>query len=302
MLVFCIVGFSIGMRLLPQPDNDAPLPPRLVVTLPGYINDGNGWWPFDGMTWTELHYNSRQPVPNLALHNIRVVVQVNFAKQDWGYWESIKQQDSLIEMAVDLPDNTKVVSGCGGLNQIGGLKNYNPSIKTGCYPKERDTKDPRASLHTKRYLLVDGVVRSGSTGIEFFFDVTGVDGLTLLTNRTRAAARIPFADPHSKFPPMPATYPQPTYNDAVIDEIPNVGKFTWSPRPNDTADDAVGWDQTSDKPNGTPITGVREDVLRKDKDNEFTSGIAFGVSGAAIIGLAQSVFSALRERRRGNVQ
>lgn len=300
MLLVCAAGFYVGMRFLPRPDDDPPLPPRLQVTLPGYIDDGNGWWAFNGLSWTEVHYNPRQPAPKLAPHNIRVGIEVNFAKQDMGYWESIKQQDSRIELEVDLPDTTKVVSGCEGLNSIYGLKNYNPSIKTGCYLKQRDRKDPRAALRTKQYLQVVGVVRAGNTGIDFYFDVTGVDGLTLLTNRTRAAARFPSAGPHTKFPPMPRTFPPPPWSVAVVDDIPEVGKFTWAPRPADEAEDAVGWEQKSDNANASPITGVREDVIRADSHNEFLSGIAFGVGGAAFIGFVQSVFTGCRERRPKN--
>jgi len=97
---------------------------------------------------------------------------------------------------------------------------------------------------------------------------------------------------------MPVRWPPETYSESVIENVAAVGKVTWTPRPSDEADDGVGWTQMSDHNAGnTPITGVKEDVLRVDHLHEVWAGILFGLAVAAIIGFVQSVFSARRQRR-----
>lgn len=295
MLAISIAIAGVGWWWYPPYDRDPPLPHVLGVKLPGYVNDGEGYWPFTDLTWSEIHAAAMQDKKALPPHTIRVSIMASYNKP-MDYWHSVYSKDDPIEIDVDLPDHAEVIN-CHGATDQFGLTGDNPSRHTRCATKVRPHRY-LSPLQTKRYLEVKGSVNGGMWQMSFYFDVKGVDGLSISTNRTRATVRIPRARPWSQSP-APVRYPLETFSESVIDYVPAVGKVTWSPRPSDEADDGVGWTQKSDNNAGnTPITGVKEDVLRGDHNREVQVGILFGLAVAALIGIVQSIFSARRERSR----
>jgi hypothetical protein len=291
MLLLSIGGFTLGAEFFPQRDGDPALPPILGVHVTGSIDAGSGWRFLDGLTWTESQDDKHQLKAALAPHTTRVGIMANYAKKLFDYDEMVYGHDVPIVVDVDIPDSAEVVKVDGGLDLYGRPNKIKSHMVT------RPTNKVPSSLLTKLYLQVEGVVSKDNTGMSFIFDVKGVDRLTFSTNRTRAAVRMPGVTPMGQSP-MPMVIPPPKFTEIVAQAIPDGGKYAWSERPKDEADDAVEWSRESDdtSASNTAITGVRDDVLRHDHEREFWAGIVFALAGAAVIGLVQSLFSACRER------
>lgn len=286
MLALSIAGFALGTSLFPPHDEDAVLPQWLRVEVPALINDGRGSWPFQGLSWYEIHDNPHHFQPELPPHTVRAEITVVFDKkldENPGATNSI---DSPLKIKVGLPDQAEVIR-CASNTTI------HPSSKFDCSMQDTRTNGTDSPILTKRYLQVDGAVNRDLNTMSFTIDVKGVDGLAYVTNRTRASISIPSAFPR------PIFWPLPKFGESVVATIPDTGKFTWSMRPNDEMYGYyAAWAQSSDNASYVPITGVREDLLRQDRTREFWAGIVLGLAGAGVIGFCQSLFSAGRQRRR----
>jgi len=68
-------------------DRDPPLPRVLGVTLPGYVNDGEGYWPFADLKWNEIHADATHGKNALPPHIIRVEISAAYNKP-MDYWHS----------------------------------------------------------------------------------------------------------------------------------------------------------------------------------------------------------------------
>jgi hypothetical protein len=293
MLVLAIGAFVCGLLLLPGPDLDAPLPEQVAVAMPIAISDGRSWMSFKQMSWSEYHDDALKlpPEPPLAPHNIRFSVIIEYSRNDIGrYGELGDSKASPIDINFELPDKA----------EIANCQKYTDTKprQIAWHQKVQSAIVPPGKERIKRYLQISSVVEGNRGALSFFCDAKGVDGLTFTTNRTRAVVRTPRAELVTQMPSMSQVDPHPTFAESVAVGMRGAEEFTWSPRAIGQGADWVSWVEKSDNPSSASITGVREDVLRGDHNFEIWAGIAFGLGGGAFIGVFQSAFAALRERRK----
>lgn len=308
MLVLSIGGFILGARVIPPDDFDVVTAGQIAVEGPGAIKDAAGRVSLRSLTWEEAHDNAIQPrvssfgetnepqLPVLPAHAIRARIDLSFNRP--------LISDAPVELHVDLPEKA-VITQCYSLD---------PHSSVDWHWQDRPPNDILSIFMSaigvplgNKYLQVNGTVPNGSHAILIAIDVTGVDGLSFASNRTRAKVLLPLlftngvtADSSNQTPNSPGQEPGVT----MVADLPATETYTWSRRPVIQKENSEVWSQpltnvrnSSDSGIPAPITGVREDVLRQDSRRDFWAGIVFGVAGAAVIGFIQSVFSAMRERR-----
>jgi hypothetical protein len=260
-----------------------------VVEAPAAIQDAEGSVSLQTVAWAETHDGAHQPqvvprakelpLPALPAHSIRARIAVAFSRP--------VVNDVPVEINLDLPV-PKVNVACHDLTPNAGCVEAisNAALKGGFAP----------ALHIPVYRTqVEGKINAHSSYIAFAIDVKGIDGLGFSTNRTRAKVSFPGVVMKS---PTPSDSGQPL-TVVTTAGLPGAEKYSWTERPLGQDDNSVVWDYQASVSDSTgskaPIAGVRDDVLRRDGRRDFWAGILFGVAGAAVIGFAQSIYTAIRE-------
>jgi hypothetical protein len=306
LLMVVLTGGTFAAAILwtlPPDDVDTPLPAGLHVSAPAFVNDTQGWWPLTRATVAEAHDDGVGSVtPRVAAGTVRLQFTAEYGKPGMGdLLKSELSQNAPVSLEIDLPDSSTVVAFQDSSEELKRLNPYGPPAKTTWQVKDRPLTKDRLWYPTKRYLAVQSVVPQSTNGVTFSFDVKGVNGFIFLTNRTRVTALIPWISIYGSAPPMPRTLPTLTYEEKMLGLIRDAQKINWSVRPNLEAGDGVMFSQqsttiTQTPVAATPITGVRDDVLRADHTREIWAGILFGVAGGAFMGIFQSVFAAWRRK------
>jgi hypothetical protein len=292
MLVLSIVGFLIGWWLIPPDDSDVTIAAQPVVEAPATVQDAKGSVPLETVAWAETHDGEHQPqavprtkespLPPLPAHSIRARIAVAFSRP--------VVNDVPVEINLDLPVPAIDVK-CRGLTPGAGcLEAFSDSAL-------RESFAPALRVPVYR-IQVGGKVNAHASYIAFAIDVKGIDGLGFSTNRTRAKVSFPGVVMKS---PTPSDAGQPL-TIVTTAALPGAEKYSWTERPLGQNDNTAVWQYQASVSDSTgskaPIAGVRDDVLRSDGRRDFWAGIAFGVAGAAVIGLIQSIYTAIREHGR----